>query len=137
MKLVPFQRYQTLLDDPVFGLDLFDWDLEKFFDRALPGLTSARPGYGALDLIEDEQHYTLRVEAPGFKKEELEVEAANGTLTVRGKSEKEGCHFQRSVSVPRNTDPSAVKARYHDGILEVTLPKPEEIKPRQIQIDVQ
>lgn len=102
----------------------------------------------ALDLHEDKDNLILRAELPGLKKEDIEISLHENAVTISGerKNEKkyEGANtsreerffgrFTRSLNLPKTVDAGKVKATYVDGVLTVTLPKAEEAKPRQIQI---
>jgi HSP20 family protein len=104
----------------------------------------------ALDAFEDKDKYTVSVELPGLKKEDINVTVHDGVLTVSGerKSEKEvkegTVHrteryygkFSRSVSLPAAVRAEKVAANYRDGVLTVEIPKAEEAKPKQIEVKV-
>ena len=102
----------------------------------------------ALDLYQDSDNVTAVVELPGMRKEDIEISLHNGTLSISGErkdeTDKEGAtrterfygKFRRSVTLPAQVDPNKVTASYKDGILTVTLPKAEEAKPKQIQINL-
>ena len=104
----------------------------------------------ALDAFEDKDKYTVCVEVPGMKKEDLTVTVHDGILTVSGerKSEKDAKNgtvhrterfygrFSRSVSLPSAVKSDGVVANYKDGILKVEIPKTEEAKPKQIDVKI-
>jgi HSP20 family protein len=93
-----------------------------FFDHAAP----------AYEVSEEEQHFTLALETPGTKKEDIKIELVNELLTISG--ERKGARFSRSFSLPPGIDAQKVQAGYQDGVLRVSLPKSESSKPRQIPI---
>lgn len=124
-------------------------------------LQTAGPGYGdelttsgnfvpPVDIYEDENSISLRLEVPGMKQEDVDIRLENNTLTVRGerkfeKEEKEeNFHrierrygsFARSFTLPNTVDSENVKADYKDGILWISLGKRAETKPKQIKIGV-
>ena len=128
-----------LLDDDFGNL------LDGFFPR------SYAPSFSpSVEVTENDKAFTLHVEAPGMKKEEIHVEAKDGSLRIWGekKSErnekKENCtysersygRFERSFRLPENVDVTKIDAHYRDGVLELALPKTEEAKPKQIEIKV-
>jgi len=103
-----------------------------------------------VDVAESQEQIIVRAEVPGLKQEEIEIEFENGLLTIRGeralqKEETLTWHrvertygkFSRSFTLPRTVDPERISASYRDGILEITVPKKEEAKPKQIRINVQ
>ena len=99
-----------------------------------------------LDLYQDNDNIVAVVELPGMRKEDIEISLQDGTLTVSGERKdetKEGARterftgkFRRSVTLPTQVEVKKVNASYKDGILTVTLPKAEEAKPKQIQINL-
>jgi HSP20 family protein len=105
----------------------------------------------AVDLHETEDAYILEADLPGMKKEDIQLSITEDVVTLKGErkeqSEKksEGFHrverlygsFQRSFRIPGGIDSKSVDARFDSGVLKVTLPKPEERKPRQIDVQVQ
>ena len=104
----------------------------------------------AMDLIEEDDRYVLRADLPGVREDEVHVELEDNVLTISGerKSEheerKEGYYrverasgaFSRSLTLPEGIDPESIQARFEKGVLEVRVPKPEERKPRRVEINV-
>ncbi len=103
----------------------------------------------ALDLYQTTDDVVAVVELPGMRKDAIEISLHDGTLTISGerkdeiadgektaRSERFVGKFRRSVSMPTRVDANKVNAVYKDGILTVTLPKAEEVKPKQIQVNV-
>lgn len=102
----------------------------------------------ALDLYQDSDNITAVVELPGLRKEDIEISLQDGTLSISGERKEEPTKkdatrterffgkFRRSVTLPVQVDSNKVTATYKDGILRVTLPKAEEAKPKQIQINL-
>jgi HSP20 family protein len=150
-------RYQTPATSGLSGLDrwsnlrdeldsLFELPFWSNFQRQTQLFSGWSP---ALDIYQNHDNVIARVELPGMHKEDIEISLQDGMLTVSGerKSEsKEGDKaerterytgkFRRSVSLPTMVDANKVTATYRDGILTVTLPKAEEAKPKQIQVNV-
>lgn len=101
-----------------------------------------------LDVFEDKDHLTVQVEIPGMKKEDISISLHDGTLSISGerktdqkfedsdvyRAERYVGRFQRSIQLPSPVAADLVKAQYKDGILTVTLPKTEEAKPKQINV---
>jgi HSP20 family protein len=102
----------------------------------------------ALDLYQSNDNVMAVVELPGMRKEDIEISLHDGTLTISGERKRESSSngekaerseryigtFRRSIALPTRVDASKVSATYRDGILTVTLPKAEEVKPKQIQV---
>jgi HSP20 family protein len=103
-----------------------------------------------MDLVETEDSFVLKADLPGVAEEDVHIELDDNVLTVRGerKSEheerKQGYYrverssgsFARSLTLPEGVDPEAVKASFDRGVLEVQIPKPEQRKPRKVEITV-
>ena len=101
-----------------------------------------------VDVFERNDHLVIRAEIPGVNKEDMDVRIENGVLTLRGERKQdseitaENAHrmervygtFGRSFSLPTTVDAAKVAATYKDGILEVTVPKIEAAKHREIEI---
>jgi HSP20 family protein len=99
-----------------------------------------------VNVKENENEFQIEVAAPGMKKDDFKVNFDNGRLTISSesreeKSEKDGGKytrreyryqsFQRSFTVPESVvDGEKIQARYTDGILNISLPKREEVKPK-------
>ena len=103
-----------------------------------------------VDVAETQERIVVRAEVPGVKQEDIQIEFENGLLTIRGERaiektdattwhrvERTYGNFSRSFTLPRSIDAEKISANYRDGILEVSVPKREEAKPKQIRIDVQ
>ena len=104
----------------------------------------------AVDVYEDDQHVTLKIEVPGIDEKDIDVRLENNTLTVHGerkleKEEKEENYrrverqygsFTRSFTLPNTVDADSVSAQYDKGVLKIKLAKKAEAKPKQIKISV-
>jgi HSP20 family protein len=104
----------------------------------------------ATDLIESDTHYVLRADLPGVSEEDIHVELDNDVLTISGERKaehqdrKDGYHrvervsgsFRRSLRLPEGVNGEAITASFERGVLEVSVPKPEQPKPRTVQISV-
>ena len=127
-------------------------EMNRLFDFSFPSRDSGLfSGWSpALDVYDEKDSLLVKVELPGMKKEDIEINLQNGILTVSGerkhefekkegetfRSERYFGKFQRSVTLPLQVNAEAVKASYKDGVLSIHLPKAEEAKPRQIDVDV-
>ena len=116
------------------------------------GLDQGESAYGAwapaVDIFERGDDLVIRTEIPGVHKNDIEVDVENNTLTIRGERKRETeideknayrlervyGNFARSFSLPRTVDSSRISANYKNGVLELTLPKAEEAKPKRIEV---
>jgi HSP20 family protein len=103
-----------------------------------------------VDIYEDEHRIVLKLEVPGLRESDLDIQLENNVLTVRGerkfeKEEKEeNFHrierrygsFFRSFTVPNSVNPESVKASYDAGVLKLDLEKRPEAKPKQIKVEI-
>ncbi|MHB8345852.1 MAG: Hsp20/alpha crystallin family protein [Acidiferrobacterales bacterium] len=104
-----------------------------------------------LDVVENDNEFIVHAELPGVKKEDIHITLEDSVLTLDAESkseteEKEGSRvvrqerrygkYVRSMRLGKEVDGKKVKANYKDGILELTLPKAEEVKPKKINVDV-
>ncbi len=104
----------------------------------------------AVDVYEDEHKLVLKLEVPGVKQEDLDIQVENQTLTVRGQrkfdaeEKEENFHrierrfgsFVRSFTLPMTIDTGSVTAKYENGVLAVQLAKKEAAKPKQVKIEI-
>jgi HSP20 family protein len=104
----------------------------------------------AVDIYEQESNIEIKAELPGVDPKDVDIRLENNVLTIKGERKldnevkKENYHrversygvFTRSFTLPSVVDPTAIKADFKDGMLRITLPKREESKPKQIQINV-
>jgi len=103
-----------------------------------------------VDIYEDEHKLTLKLETPGIRQEDLDIQVENHTLTIRGerrvdKDEKQENFrrmehrygsFSRAFTLPDTVDTSNVKAEYENGILRLVFERRPEAKPKQIKVNV-
>ena len=131
-----FTRFHSLVND-LFA-DGFNGSWSEASGRWTP----------AMDILESKDEYIIRAELAGFKKDDLNVELKNGTLTVSGErkpeelpegvqyrsAERVNGKFVRSVILPKTVNEDGIQASYKDGVLEMHVPKAEKAKPRQITV---
>lgn len=132
-----YTSFPSLIDKFLEG-NLMDWNNWNY-----AGSNSTLP---AVNVSENEDEYKLDVAAPGMQKGDFKLNYDNGRLTISSekkeeKEEKDGNtvtrrefsyqSFQRSFTVPENViNADKITAKYDNGILHVTLPKREEVKPK-------
>lgn len=138
MKLI---KYDTFFNDP--------WsELDRLFEQSLPELANWAPGRLGLraselpmDAYETDNDRVIRLEVPGVKKGDLQLELENAVLSVSAKrhdtinGEKRTMEMSRSITVGDDVDSDQISAALQDGILTVRLPKKEPARTRQITIE--
>jgi HSP20 family protein len=97
-------------------------------------------------VVEDGDNYILKVEMPGVNKEGLDISVENNELTITGRRslpavegtlihrESRSENFRRAFELDPSIDTSKIGARIEQGVLTLTLPKAEQVKPRKIQV---
>ena len=123
--------------------------VEDSFVRPSPGWpVAAGPGTLAVDVYETDDDVVVKTAIPGIKPEDIDISLTGDTLTIKGetKSEEEVKEenyirremrygsFARTVTVPAPVVADKANAEFEDGVLTLTLPKAEEIKPKTIKI---
>jgi HSP20 family protein len=119
-----------------------DWDEDEIMGM----------GDMSMDVYEEGDEVRVKLVAPGFRKDQLDISIESGKITIVGKSEdvieerekqrkyyrKEISQrsFTRSCAIPVDVVPDKAKAEFKDGVLMITLPKSESAKPRKIKLDV-
>ena len=151
MLLTRWQKPNSSVVDPFEHLNRLRSEVTRLFESPFGNLTQGFNTWSpAIDLFEDKDNVIVKAELPGMKKEEIDVSLHEGTLTISGerkseREEKEGetyrserfyGRFQRSVLLPGSVSVEKVSANYKDGVLTITMPKSEEAKPKQIQVNV-
>jgi HSP20 family protein len=151
-------RWSQARDLPTFPSDVLNIQREinrmfdSFFRSGWTEDTSLAPAVWspATDIAEDDTGYSVKVELPGVRKEDVRITMENAVLTIRGekKQEKESKRnnvhrveraygsFQRSFTLPSSVKSEKIEATFADGILTITLPKAEEARPKQIDVKV-
>ena len=124
-------------------------ELRGRLDRMLGELTDGeRTWMPAVDVERENGNLVVRADVPGIKAEEVKIEVQDDILTVSGQHEehkesKEAHYlrrerrygaFSRSMALPMGVDPQKIKAKTHDGIVEVTIPLPKEAKKEAVTI---
>lgn len=123
--------------------------LSRLMDEFFGDETEVRSGWmPSVDVKETDQALTFYVEVPGMRQEDIEVELVGDVLTIRGKREfaeeeqrdnfvrveRSYGSFQRSFTIGVPVKADEIDASYRDGVLTVTVPKADEVKPRRIAV---
>jgi len=123
---------------------------DDFFAPALTtdGELTARNWNPTADVYEEDTHYIIKAELPGIDKKDIHIDFENNTLVLKGertedKEVKEENYyrkemtygkFQRSFALPEGVNADNIKADYKDGVLKITIPKPETKQPKAITV---
>ncbi len=128
-------------------IDLF----ENMLGTYTGGWPEMQVGIPKVDVIDHDDEILLRAEIPGVKKDDIDVSMTDDLVTIRGTAQQEEKReegdyyyretsrgeFSRSISLPAHVDGSKAKAKYADGVLELTLPKVQGSKRHKINISAQ
>src|ERR1019366_9726316 len=125
-------------------------ELRSVFDRMFDEPTDGRlhAWTPAIDVVRENGSLVVRADIPGIKPEEVKIEVEDDILTVSGeheehKEEKEENFlrrerrygsFCRSMALPPGVEAKKIKAKTHDGVVEVTIPLPKEAKKETVRI---
>lgn len=137
----PFRNFLSLRDN-------FDGFFENFFGR----IPTERQDFWlpTVDIVENNGNIEVKVELPGMNKDDIKVTIKNNMLRLSGErkqeeeTKKKTFHrieryfgkFCRTIQLPADIDADKIKAQYKDGVLNITLPKPESMKPKEIEVEV-
>lgn len=142
---------------PIRPLTMFE-EMERMFEHFMPQswmhpLKTEHSLFSEnlpqVDVIDQDNTILVRATLPGVKKEDLEVSTTDHSVTIRGSSceeqkEEKGEYYRReirsgnflrTIALPASVDEKAIKAKFKDGLLEVTLPKMESEKRHSIKIE--
>lgn len=142
--------------DPVRDLSSIQEKMNQLFEDTFSRTRGRDEALGkgmwtpAVDIFETEEAVVVKAEIPGVERDQISVGIKDGILTLHGerKFEKEvkeeNYHriersygtFHRSFSLPSSVEQDKISAKFNQGVLEVTLPKKERTKPKQIKVDV-
>ena len=137
--------------DPFRNFRSLQGEINRLFDRDMDDTNGQYAQWPMrVDIREDENQIVVKADVPGMEQKDISVNVDNGMLTISGErtfndeEHKDKYHrveraygrFSRSFQIPNITDPENISAAYKNGVLEVTLPKREEAKPRSIQVQI-
>ena len=137
---------------PFHGVSSLRDEMERLFDSVYgryPQDQSAVSWAPPLDIEETKESLVVRAEVPGMKKEDIKVSLSGDTLSICGERHHEAedkgrtfhrierayGRFARTLVLPSDVDAGKVKASYRNGILELVMPKSEEARVREINIE--
>jgi len=138
--------------EPWRELDQLRREMDRLWEQAFglgPERYRRRAGvFPLLNISEDKDHVYVRAELAGVRPSDIDITLEDNRLILRGarkipaeekvvgyhRREREAGSFRRVVRLPERLDPAKVEAVFKDGVLTITLAKPEEIKPKQITV---
>ena len=130
-------------------MERFNRDWNRFFGGEFGTHRFSARVFPPINLYDEGESFVVRAEIPGIEKEDLEIQATADSLSIKGqrkrahaeenasyhRRERDYGHFDRSVSLPLPINPEKIVASYKLGVLEVVLPKAEEMKPRKVTVE--
>jgi HSP20 family protein len=125
--------------------------LDQLMDRSLtdyPDLAGEKFGFLPLDVYQTEENVIVKASAPGLKPDDLNISITGDTLTIQGETseekeekgaqyhlkERRSSSFSRSITLPTMVKAEEASAEFENGVLTLTLPKAEEVKPKTITV---
>jgi len=131
-------------------------DFDDFFDgfvraRKAPEVTPGQAIRPDVDIRETDNEYQVQVDLPGIKKENLDIVIQDGVLTINAETREENQEVEsgrlirqerrygkyiRSLRLGADVNEDSVRAEYRDGILSLSIPKAEEVKPKRVQVEI-
>jgi HSP20 family protein len=148
MNLIRYSYPRTTALVPAFGRSPWNGlesEIDRLFETALgDSVTPALEHRFPVDLYEDKENTYVRAELPGLAREDISIEVVNGYLSINGTRKvtdddgkvTESFSLNRSIAIPETVQTDKVSAAYENGVLTVTLPKREEVKPKKITIEI-
>jgi len=155
MALIPW-RPREMWWDPFRDLERIQNEINRLFDASLLDLRDRDVGLlegvwtPAVDIYDSKDNIVVKADLPGMNKEEIDVSVHKNTLIIKGEKKREKeikekdfirteryyGSFNRVIPLSSEVQVDKVNATYKNGVLEITLPKKEEAKPKQLKIEV-
>jgi HSP20 family protein len=134
--------------DPFRDVMALREEVNRLFGRTLGEGAGAAVWTPAVDVFDTKDSIVLKAELPGMKAEDIDIEIDDNVLTIKGERrfkeqveegryyrlERSYGHFSRSLTLPQGVRGEQVQAQFDQGVLEVRVPKAEEVKPRKIAV---
>jgi len=139
--------------NPMREMELFSNHMNSLFGSGLmhprrseeSGMSDWSP---MVDIFEKDNKIVIKAELPGISRDDISVDVSDGVLTLSGersyenevnegsfyRKERAYGKFQRSFALPEGLDPDKIDADFSDGVLNVEIPRPEEKKPKKIDV---
>lgn len=136
--------------DPFAELQSLRQTMDRLFDDARPWRFNVNGGeaYFPVDLYETNDEVVVKASLPGVKPEDIDISVTGQVLTLKGESKEEheekaqnyyrrerrSGSFVRQLQLPTDVEPDRAEAVFEHGVLRLTLPKAEAVKPRTIKV---
>ncbi len=143
----------TRRNDTNGPLGCYEGEIDRFFNDFFstgPVRIFNEGWYPRVDVVEDENSFHVTADIPGVSEKEINVTVENGVLSISGErkterteeDEKKRYHvsersygsFHRTVTLPERINAEGIRANFKDGVLNIEIPKSEEVKPRKIAV---
>lgn len=135
--------------EPWYLMNRLHRDLDRLLTPAAEPQSAVVDWVPPVDIREEDSQFVIHVDLPGVDPQQIDVTLEKGELTIRGRrdlaarEEKQGFRrvervsgeFYRRFSLPDTADSQAVKARYLNGVLEVSIPKQAQVLPRRVTVE--
>ena len=138
--------------NPMRGFEKAQRRMNSFINDLEKGVSFEMGGFNPrVDITEDDKHMYVHAEMPGIPKENVNISVNEDLmLTIKGEKSKDELkesqsyvrteraygNFSRSFVLPENVDTENIKAKFENGVLELTLPKIEPPKPKEIEVNI-
>lgn len=139
--------------DPFRDLSILQDRINRLFNEQASRAEAekgSRAWAPVVDILETDNDLVVRAEIPGVNKDDIDIEVTSESLSIRGERKCPDCDkekflrierpygpFERSFTIGVPVQADKVKATYRDGILEVVIPKAEEVKPKKIEVQAE
>jgi HSP20 family protein len=127
-------------------------EFDRLFNNMMPTSEQAsnKGFYPMVDILEENDKYLIKAELPGVNQKDVKVTVTDNVLTIEGERKneyedrKEGIHriersygaFRRSFRLNGDVATEKITAKSKDGVLEITIPKSEKAKPKEIEVKI-
>jgi HSP20 family protein len=139
--------------DPFAVMEQLQDQINRAFNTSLgewPGVSGWGTAFPSVDVYHDKDNVIVTAEVPGLAEKDVELSITGNTITLKGEKKQESevkeesyqrversyGSFQRVIDLPVEVNAEKAKAKLANGVLTVTLPKSEAVKPKQISIDI-
>jgi len=144
--LMPWQPFRAMEEMEQRFNDIFGRSLLPAMWRRFP--LEERGWAPPLEVFEKEDKFVVKAELPGMEEDDIDISVVGDTLTIKGEKKAESevkeedyycCErsygsFFRSIALPATVDAKKIEASYENGVLEVSLPKAPEVKPKKVPV---